>query len=310
MDFCVGFKSEWEVTLTDAKSGKVKLYLPWHKNTILDTGLNYLLATSSQFTYLSSTNTIPSMFGYIAIGTNNTAPATTDTGLITEISRKIYNANLCSYSAAVAAAPYFIVGAQWGTSEGNGDLKEVGLCTASTGGTFWSRNLFRDEAGDPITVTKTSADILTVSCKVTITRASETPYSVTLDGRTVKGIILNSGLAIAARAPSLGSYSWWRSDTWSAGTSNVDPAVAQTGLQGSSLGSSASVVWSAAVTGPPNFYREGVISFLSYQGIGSIGEVFAGSSVCLTSRHTFDAAMVKDNTKQLDLTIRITLSRV
>ncbi len=307
INFGIGFKSEWQVTLTDAKTGRVKLHLPWHKNTILDAGLNRRLVSSSNFMYYSA----PTLFKYIAIGTSNTAPATTDTTLGAELSRKIYNATLSTYSFATASAPYFIAGSQWGTSEGNGDLKEVALCESSSGGVLWSRNLFRDEAGNPITVTKTSSDILTVLCKTTIQRTSDTPYSVTLDGRTVKGIILNDGLQTAVRSTSTSSE-WWNTSnrTLTAGTSNVDPAPTQTTIQGSNLGASESVVYSAGVSGPPDFYRDGLYSFMSYQGNGNIGEVCHSSNSVLMARHTFDAVIAKDDTKQLDLTVRVTLSRL
>jgi hypothetical protein len=313
VDFGVGFKTEWEVTLTDAKTGRVKLHLPWHKNTILDAGLNRRLTATEYFMYVNGTQYVPGLFRYIAIGTGATEPATTDTQLVTEVSRKIYNISLCSYSASVAAAPYFIVASQWGTSEGNGDLKEVALCESSSSGILWSRNLFRDGGGNPITVTKTTSDILTVKCKTTIQRASETPYSVTLDGRTVKGIILNNGLAAAACGSS--SHSWWgASSGWYAATNNTDPAITQTTYLGTNLGLVQAMVWASAHDGPSGgFYREGVVTWLSYQGNGSIGEIvgdISSNGSILKSRHTFDAAMVKDDTKQLEITLRVTLSRV
>ena len=305
VDFNIGFESQWQITLTDAKTGKVKMQLPWHKNTILDAGLNLRLTSSLAFLL----NSIPYLFTYIAIGTGNTAPATTDTTLETEVSRKIYNSSLTTYSFATAAEPYFIVGSQWGTSEGNGDLKEVGLCSASVGGTFWNRNLFRDEGGSPITVTKTTSDILTVLCKTIIKRASDTPYEVTLDGRTVKGLVLNAGLQNAVRTTFSQSHWWITNHTLKAGTSNSDPAAAQTTILGTSLGTSESVVWSSAVTGPPDFYREGVFTFLSYQGNGNIGEV-TDISKPMQARHTFDSVIAKTDSQQLSLTVRYSLSRV
>jgi hypothetical protein len=251
------------------------------------------------------------LFNYIAIGTGNTEPATTDTTLETEISRKVAVSSLCDYSNATPGQPYFIVGSQWGTSEGNGDLKEVGLVSASSSGYFWSRNLFRDGVGDPITVTKTSSDILTVRCKTTIVRASDTPYEVTLDGRTVKGIILNNGLAKACSS-TYSTSTWWSSNNFSCATSNTDPAATQTSYQGTSLGSTDNCVWSSAHNGPSEgFYRECSISIKSYQCNGNIGEIisYGGNDSVLIARHTFNAVMPKDDTKQLDLVFRVTLSR-
>ncbi len=308
MDIGIGFKTEWEVTLTDAKTSRTKLHLPWHKNTILDGGLNLRLTSSAAFVGYSS----PYFMQYIAIGTSNQEPATTDVGLISEISRKQYIASICTWSTSTPGAPYFITGSQWGTSEGNGDLKEVGLVNASSNGTFWSRNLFRDAGGNPITVTKTSADILTIRCKITVVRASDTPYEVTLDGRTVKGVILNSGLSAVCSTTSNQSQ-WWTNDTFICATSNVDPAATQSNYQGTSLGTTTNVEWQAAHSGPSGgFYRECLCSIKSYQCNGNIGEIMAeaGRDNILWSRHTFNPVMEKDNTHQLDLTFRVTLSRV
>jgi hypothetical protein len=306
VDCGVGFKTEWEVTLKDAKTGRVKLHLPWHKNTILDSGLNRRLSVSAQFSATSPMT--GACFPYIAIGTNNTEPATTDTTLGAETSRKIAISELCSTSTVTAGAPYFILGAQWGTSEGNGDLKEVGLVSASSGGTFWSRNLFRDEVGDPITVTKTSADILTVRCKTTIVRASDTPYSESLDGRTVKGLILNTGLA------GLVSSSWWGSNGHICGTDNSDPVATQTYIRGTNIGTTDNPVWAEPHLGPTDgFYIENSVSIKSYQCNGNIGEIlcrWSNISNAMYTLHTFTDALPKDATKQLDLTFRITLSRV
>ena len=306
MDIGIGFKTEWEVTLKDAKTGRVKLHLPWHKNTILNSGLNRRLSITSQFAPTSPMTAC--IFPYIAIGTNNTEPAVTDTGLIAETSRKLSINELSSYSIVTAGAPYVIMGAQWGTAEGNGDLKEVGLVSASTGGTFWSRNLFRDGGGSPITVTKTSADILTVRCKTTIVRASETPYSVSLDGRTVKGLILNTGLA------GLVNNYWWRSQGHTCGTDNSDPVATQSTIRGTSLGTTDYPVWAEPHLGPTDgFYIENSISIKSYQCNGNIGEIlcrWSNTGSAMVTLHTFTDPLPKDVTKQLDLTFRMTLSRV
>ena len=316
INFGLGLKTEWEVTLTDSRTGKIKQYIPWHKNKILDDGLNERLSNTARFW----SGTSSSIFPYIAVGTGNVAPEYTDLALGTERARKILNTSLCSYGVSPANAPYFIIGTQWGTTEANYDLTEVALCKSVSGGILWSRDLFRDEFGVPTIVSKENTDILTVKCKTTIERTSEDPYTpVTLDGRSVTGIILNSGLQDATGRGSSTPPTWWSSDSWYAGTSNAAPSATQTGLIGTNLGSSSNLVWSAAHEGPGDggFYRDATITFLSYQPVNascSIGEVVGGigagaSYTVLKSRHTFDAAIVKDTDYQLAFTVRVTLSR-
>jgi hypothetical protein len=310
VDCGIGFKTEWEVVLTDAKTGRVKQHLTYesNKNCIVDEGLNYRLTNVNKFAYDSVNYMI---FPYITLGTGNASPTTTDTKatFTGRIEKQCISAH-CSYNTTTnPSAPYVVLGTQWGTSEGNGTWAEVGLCTSGTSGKLWSRNLFKDGSGNPTAVTKTSADILTVKAKITITRSSETPYEATIDGRTLKGIILNEGLSAAI------TDGWWGPNygMFTAGTNNTVPSATQTALLGSSLGSSDNGVWSDAVTGPPSFYRECVTTILTSQCNGNISEVIThgvSTSKTLRSRHTFDPALPKTSSWQLQITHRITLSRV
>jgi len=73
---------------------------------------------------------------------------------------------------------------EWSTSLGNGNLTEIGMFSAATGGVMWCRALFRDSSGTPITVTKTSADILRVTYEVRLYPAlgDATQSAITISG--------------------------------------------------------------------------------------------------------------------------------
>ncbi|MHB1000740.1 MAG: hypothetical protein ACYC27_15980 [Armatimonadota bacterium] len=311
----IGIKSEWEIMLKDAATGEVKEHIPWHKNMILDAGLNRLLTwdrglANSLPTYTSDT---AAAFTYIAVGTGNTPPAASDIGLQTQLLRKqITTVDSTGLISTDPNAPYFIVGTTFTETQANGDLKEVGLVSAATGGTFFNRDLFKDGDGNPVTITKTSNDLLTVKCRITLKRLSDTfsTYNVTASDGTVhevKGILTNYGLMRFIDAASI----WNGGNYFTAGTNAADPAPGDNGVK-THLGNTSTVaVWQAGHAGPDGgFYRDCVMVALPSECNGNISEICTGnSSTSAQSRFTFSPALAKTSAKKLTITMRITLSR-
>ena len=309
----IGLQSEWEVTLKDAITGNIKQHIPWHKNTILDAGLNFLLGWGYGFTNYWPNLPHPTYtpFGYVAVGTGNTAPATTDTGLQTPILRKaMRTVDSTELVVTDPTAPYCIIGTTFVESEANGDLKEVGLATTLAGGTFFNRDLFKDGNGDPVTITKTSNDLLVVKCKITVKRISETPSSYNVvgsDGVTyaVKGIVVNTGIR-----DFINSSGFWGSAIMLAGTNASDPAPADTGIKTGSTSGSVNSAWATAHTGPSGgFYRD--FPMVANPGDCNINIAEAVPNLsAFKSRFTFNPVLAKTSAKKLTLTMRVTLSRL
>ncbi|MHB0998531.1 MAG: hypothetical protein ACYC27_04720 [Armatimonadota bacterium] len=314
----IGIKSEWEIMLKDAATGEIRKHIPWHKNMILDAGLNRIICVwdrglaNSLPTYISDTATA---FNHIAVGTGNTPPASTDTGLQAQLLRKqITSMDSTGLISTDPNAPYYIVGTTFTETQANGDLKEVGLVSAVTGGTFFNRDLFKDGDGNPVTITKTSNDLLTVKCRITLKRLSDTfsSYNVTAsDGtvHTVKGILTNYGLMRFIDAPSM----WSGANGPTAGINGIDPVPNDNGVKtflGNTAGTSAS--WQAGHAGPDGgFYRDCAMVIMPSECNGNIAEICAGNSTAVgQSRFTFSPALAKTSTKKLTITMRITLSRV
>lgn len=309
----IGIRSEWEITLKDAVTGKVKQHIPWHRNMILDSGLNFMLTWDYGFTYYWSGFPHPTYtpFRYIAVGSGNAAPATTDTALQTQVLRKaLTKTDSIELNTTDPTAPYCILGTTFVESEANGDLKEVGLCSATTGGTFFNRDLFKDGNGDPVTVTKTSNDLLVVKCKITVKRVSETPSSYNVTGSdsvsyAIKGIVTNNGLKNILNAASL-----WSGAIMLAGTSAVDPAPADTGIKAGSSNGSVSSSYGTAHTGPSGgFYRDLPLVANPSDCNINIAEVCPNIGA-FHSRFTFSPTLAKTSAKKLTLTMRVTLSRL
>lgn len=314
MELGIGIKSEWEIILKDAATGVVKQHIPWHKNVILDVGLNLALTTTQAFMFdYNFPHPTYHMLTYIAVGTGSNAPAVTDVGLQTQLMRKIAKSqDSAVVSTTDPTAPYCIIGTTFTESEANGDLKEVGLCTASTGGTFFNRDLFRDGGGNPVTITKTSNDLLVVKCKITAKRVSETPssYNVTASDSTVhavKGILTNAGLEGILSRQSF----WPTSGVIYTGTNSVDPAPADTNVKTSLMGASVQTTTPVSHTGPTGgFYRDYTFIANPSDCNQNISEMAMFPGGAFGSRFTFSPALVKTSAKKLTISMRVTLSRL
>jgi len=93
-------------------------------------------------------------FGYVAVGSDNTAPAAGDTALGSEIARSDFDE--CSRSGQVVTADTW-----FGASEGNGTWRESGLFNAASAGKMLSRALF-----DPV-ITKDATKVVQIEWQIT-----------------------------------------------------------------------------------------------------------------------------------------------
>lgn len=129
--------------------GSRRLLADWFDNLVTDTGLN-LIGTSTSW--------LTNCF----VGSGNTAPANSDTSLVSLVATA---ANVTNTSAAAAgSSPYFGTRSKTfrfaiGTATGN--LSEIGVGPAST--TLFSRALILDGLGAPTTITVLSTEALDVT---------------------------------------------------------------------------------------------------------------------------------------------------
>jgi len=155
-------------------------------NLILNTFLDLIgTAANSGGAYTSTSDSqlgLNVTASHAAVGTGSTAPAVTDTALVAEIGRT--STKLSSTVTRPSAGVYeFVVEYEFDFAVGNGNLTEFAIANASSGGVI-VRELFRDELGDPITITKTSDFKLRIKYThtVTLTPTTLTAASLTIDG--------------------------------------------------------------------------------------------------------------------------------
>ncbi len=167
---------EWE--LIDRQGRAVKG--GQQSNLILNTGLDYV---ASWALGNSHAGTAYGWQGFAAVGTGSTEPDVTDTELVAELARS--NTTIASNtSVPTAGVGIYTVTKEFDFGVANGNLTEWGFAPASTGN-LSVRELFRDELGDPVTVTKTSDFKLriTYSIELTITpAATPEPFTWTVTG--------------------------------------------------------------------------------------------------------------------------------
>ena len=127
-----------KMALKDAKTGEI-LWKQEVTNTIPTRSLAWgLIAIQSGNS--ATTQTINQM----AIGTGTTAPATADTTLVSETTRKAIGT--WDNTGTTANPPYMAALVNYATDEGNTTLGEVGLFNSSSSGTLIARATYATTA--------------------------------------------------------------------------------------------------------------------------------------------------------------------
>ena len=153
-------------------------------NMILDQGLDDI-ATRAIYANPADNRLQLNIANYVAVGTDGTAPAQTDTGLGVEIDRTGVALNNSVQITRTADGVYeYERTYEFDFAEANGNLAEWGMAPTNTGGAtdLFSRELFRDGGGTPEVVTKTVNEKLRITyvLEITMTPVVLTPASFTL----------------------------------------------------------------------------------------------------------------------------------
>lgn len=129
--------------------GSKRLLADWFPNLITDAGLDHV---GNAIAYL----------GRIVVGSGNTAPANSDTTLVSQIAS---TTNLQSQSSAAQSSPPYYGSItftrRFATGVAAGNLSEVGV--GPTSGSLFSRALILDGVGSPTTITVLSDEALDVT---------------------------------------------------------------------------------------------------------------------------------------------------
>lgn len=296
------FEGWFDVKLIHAKTGFVKKHLRF-RNLIVDAALDAL----------GGGNSPNGMTQYMAVGTGGTAPANANTALQTEIGTRVARTNLGNTSGPSFTYWNVKLQATFLEANANGTLTEVGLFSASAGGTMWTRQLFKDGTGTPTAITKTASDQLQITYELRL-------YSPTVDAT---GVVVISAVNYnyVVRAADITNSTRWGSapilnavfnaasncsviETDVLGTTSGIPAGTQTGSSSSSV---AVYTNGTFVRDHTYVYEPGVANYAT--GIGSMLLGTPGSACLPPFQCSFSPKIPKDSTKRLTFVQRLRWGR-
>lgn len=139
-------------------------------NLILDTLLNDIATNTLNGGFFA---TLADSLTHFAVGTDSTPPTVTDTALGAELAR---TTTQVAYSVARPSNGVYVftLEREFGFGSANGNLTEFGFARGAAT-EMLVRELFRDGAGNPITITKTSDYLLRITYELTVTLGPVTP---------------------------------------------------------------------------------------------------------------------------------------
>lgn len=201
----------------------------WFENLITDAGLNLMGSNS----YLDACQ----------VGSGTNTPNVADTSLQSFVAGT--NAVTSSVASAQSTAPYYAARTKtfrFGEGAAAGNLSEVGIGTATTGGTLFSRALITDGSGTPTTITVLADEFLDVSYQVqlvpptsdtvitvTDTGPAGTAHTVTIRASNVTSNSDNTGWNISGTAVRLTSNGGVQAFDGTIGDITTDPAGSMIG---------------------------------------------------------------------------------
>ena len=134
--------------------------------------IDYWMKTNNDSNFLGTmkNSSVASAYGhvhYCVLGTGTSAPTRNQTALDSQIgSNKSYQIHSASPDFGVYGV-YTETTYEFQEDECNGDLTEWGIKSYSTTpGSLLCRELFRDENGDPVVLTKTSSQVLRMTYRL------------------------------------------------------------------------------------------------------------------------------------------------
>jgi hypothetical protein len=302
----LGFKMYGEFHITKKTHGVITQELKF-RNVITDIGLKKI-ASSDWLSFVH-------ILQYCHLGTGATTPTSSDTALAAWANVRLYS----SYGGPFGVENDRYCKMQWDYALGSvvGTWKELGTgWSDGSSNNLFCRMLFKDDAGNPISVTTTSDDTLTIVYYLHVVRSSDTPTenTITIDGTStvMQSLITNTCLTSMMTSGVVYNVANSTGQYLGTGTGDLSPTQAETQTPIVALPSSFGV--KAYVTGA--FYRE----FYSEWPASVVGQITNGK-INVGQHSTYNANLMPitfkfgtvlsktDTTKKIRVDLRVTYGR-
>jgi len=292
----------YKITATNKDTLEERVLADWFPNLITNNGLNLINVGSGNMTR------------YCYVGSGSTAPTVNDSGLQNKVATKEGELYLSSYSAKTTEPYYGYATRSWTFAPGEvlGNLSEVGCGKDALGVNIFSRSLITDALGNPITITVLADDYLTViyelRCYPPLTDSVST---VNIAGVETECTVRAADVVLGYR---WGFYLAGNYDTAAYGYYTV--VTVHNGVLGNITGSPTLSLGAVEQSAPTDVYtqgsyfRDGVVNLSLTQGNSAEGISAILIPTWLGSFQIgFNPPIVKDNTRTLRLTYRVSWGR-
>lgn len=334
----IGGELMWELIDTRNFSRPVVVRKGKQKNMILGKMIDYWMKTNNDNNFLGTMKSSSASIGhvrYCVLGTGTSAPARNQTALDSQIgSNKSFQTHSASPDFGVYGV-YTETTYEFQEDECNGDLTEWGIKPYSTTpGSLLCRELFRDENGDPVVLTKTNSQVLRMTYRLYAQRVSDCSESTVTCGDTTytcKGYMVNrhlvSLLGMKQSSPYVFPDSFYCSFLYSITTTKTLQMYLGTSNSPSDFGDSANaikadktVVYPSLLPSSPEYVdgsyeREIIWSFAGSEANMNIGEMIINGNYqggykesYHIARVTFDPPIAKDSSKKLKIGTKIAIT--
>ena len=292
----VGFMT---LTATDSVTGKVRTIGPY-PNLVTNYGVDLMFTNSQTFAAVST---------YCGVGTGSTAPAATDTTLVTQVGTRTNASTLISdtNSGTPNYIHSYIRNFAFSTGQVVGNLTETGFFSASTGSTCSARALIKDGSGNPTSFPVLVTEALTVTYENRfIPNTTDVTSSVVISGVTYTTVTRPAGAGAASSV--INSTFALPSSLIRAYEANTLGAITATPAGTPQAGSSGSL----ATYTNGNYYRDVTVVFDPTTGnfatgMGSILPL--GFTTFVGFQISFTPKIPKLNTQTLTLPFRVSIGR-
>lgn len=293
--------------------GTRRVAADWFDNLITNAGLNLF---GSQTVQIGSNG---SWLYACGVGSGSTTPANTDTALVSQVART--TTKQLDQNGAAGAAPYYgwrRITYRFGTGVAAGNLSEVGIFSASSGGTCCSRALIVDGGGTPTTITVLADETLDVLYELRMyAPTSDASWGpVTISGisysGTVRASLVTSSVYWApgvVSPPSIVGLWGRNASSGAAAQATATATLAAVTSQPSGTGFPETSKAASAYT-PGTYARTQSLTWAIADGnTGSgIGTIWASTTVGAFQMN-FSPVLAKDATKTLTLNFTISWGR-
>lgn len=303
----VGISGHMTVELIDARSGIIKSVHDM-KNLIVNGGLDAIAGGGG---------TVQSLAYFCGVGSGNTAPANSQSQLVSQIGARSGalppgQNNEAGWDESDGYG-YYRIRRHFTESQAVGNIAEVGFFTQSSGGIMFSRQLVKDNLGNPTEIAKTNSDLLNITYEirfyppddlVTAFNISDTTYPVTIRATNQNQSSWGSEVPFYLGASDFQSWG----PPHSTENNSIPPKDANWNPGGSTA---TSVNWSSYTVG--SFYRDFTIQAdpdrYNYDtGIGAVG--IRSRNVSMFGIFFTSDKVPKNNTQRLLLNARMSYARV